>query len=77
MPKVNSYPARDVLNDEDVEILRLYGELGRYSAVAEARGVKVQTVKNRLSKIYEILQVPSAAAAIYAVFVEERREART
>lgn len=76
MPEVNSYPARDALNDEDVEILRLYGELGRYSAVAEARGVKVQTVKNRLSWIYGILEVPGAAAAIYAVFVQGRRDGR-
>lgn len=50
-------------------MLELAATLG-ISAAADELGYKYQSLKNKLSRLYEYLEVDSLPAAIWAVFVE-------
>jgi DNA-binding NarL/FixJ family response regulator len=58
------------LDERSRELLADYGRLGTLEAVAQERKRAISTIKNELTGIYRTLGVPSAVAAIWAVFVE-------
>jgi DNA-binding NarL/FixJ family response regulator len=64
---------KTALDEGDVEFLRAYAECGGQKETAAELGLSHQTVKNRLSRIYALLQVSGGPQAIYAVFVDGRR----
>lgn len=67
---------KSAISDEDVELLRAVAECGSLAAAGEELGLALQSVKNRLSRIYATLGVKGGPQAVYAVFVLGRRTAR-
>lgn len=56
--------ARQLLTKHQLDTLRLYAQLGTYEAVADFRGVQVDTVGNTLGIIRGKLGVRTTAEAI-------------
>lgn len=52
------------LTDHQIDTLRLYRQLGTIEAVADFRGVQVQSVNNTLGIVRDKLDVPTTREAL-------------